>query len=410
MKDRLSLYLDGRLVPEEKAKVESHLKACAACREELESLRATVNALRQLPLVAPPRPFVLPAEGSRLAGAVRPALRPVAFYRLRLATAVVAALLVALVSWDSVGRFMGPVGQEPSRGPAPAASPQALQQASAPTPGPAAAPAAQAPVATPPPLSSPTPAPKTGPSPAPMMAPAAAPVPRPAPLATPSPTPDETQPRIMKAAPSGPAAATAQEAGGPVPPADAEASAQAMEQSRQVGTPQPSPATAPAVGVAPVPAQPVAPRSLQAQPLPPPPPSMPLAPPARDGASGPVEDTARRTGPAGPGAAPGKGGAAGVASVAPTPSPTPRSAQEELKVAPSAEPSAGAMDAVQAAPQSPPVGTSEALPQAPAQPPYSLGLGVREAEIALGALLAFLGAATIYAWRRARRQVRRKER
>ena len=58
----LSAYLDGQMDARERYLVEQHLSTCSACRHELESLRQTVRLLRQLPAVAPPRPFTLRPE------------------------------------------------------------------------------------------------------------------------------------------------------------------------------------------------------------------------------------------------------------------------------------------------------------------------------------------------------------
>jgi anti-sigma factor RsiW len=56
----LSAYIDGELSPRLRRKVERHLDACADCRRELESLRATVTLMRRMPVLAPPRDFTLP--------------------------------------------------------------------------------------------------------------------------------------------------------------------------------------------------------------------------------------------------------------------------------------------------------------------------------------------------------------
>ncbi len=65
----LSGYMDRRLNPEELARVEEHLRTCQGCREELESLRATVALLHRLPEVTPSRSFavapVAPVPGRR---------------------------------------------------------------------------------------------------------------------------------------------------------------------------------------------------------------------------------------------------------------------------------------------------------------------------------------------------------
>jgi hypothetical protein len=46
---RLSDYLERDLIPEERARVETHLAGCADCAGELRGLRATVSLLRRLP-------------------------------------------------------------------------------------------------------------------------------------------------------------------------------------------------------------------------------------------------------------------------------------------------------------------------------------------------------------------------
>jgi len=56
--EELSEYLDGRLSEAEAGRVEAHLASCAACRDEVESLRQTVQLLRRLPQLEPQRPFV----------------------------------------------------------------------------------------------------------------------------------------------------------------------------------------------------------------------------------------------------------------------------------------------------------------------------------------------------------------
>lgn len=44
---RLGAYLDGELGPQDRAAVESHVESCAACRGELEGLRAESDGLRR---------------------------------------------------------------------------------------------------------------------------------------------------------------------------------------------------------------------------------------------------------------------------------------------------------------------------------------------------------------------------
>ena len=108
----LSGYMDQRLDPEEVAHVEGHLRACLRCREELESLRATVALLHRLPEMTPSRRFaVAPA---------RPLPGRRALPALRFATAGVALLLVVAFAIDltnvvekkeSAGSYLGITGQ-----------------------------------------------------------------------------------------------------------------------------------------------------------------------------------------------------------------------------------------------------------------------------------------------------------
>lgn len=55
----LSAYLDNQVSPAERARLESHLRDCAACRAELASLRQTVAVMRALPRVPVPHAFTL---------------------------------------------------------------------------------------------------------------------------------------------------------------------------------------------------------------------------------------------------------------------------------------------------------------------------------------------------------------
>ena len=185
VKERLSLYLDGRLDVGQRAKVESHLKDCLACRDELASLQATVEALKHLPMVETPRSFVMPA--------LKLSPRPVTFYRLRMATVAVSILLVAVIAGDSLGMFFRPEALKPLMAPAAATVVK-------PTAKPTTAPA---------PAGQPAPAPRVAPTPlqpgellvaeaVPKLAPAPVPTPTPgigafqmqqAPLPIPTPSP-----------------------------------------------------------------------------------------------------------------------------------------------------------------------------------------------------------------------------
>ena len=56
-----SAYVDGRLSPDERLRLEEHLRSCPDCTRKLEGLRTVVAELRQLPPVAAPRSFALTA-------------------------------------------------------------------------------------------------------------------------------------------------------------------------------------------------------------------------------------------------------------------------------------------------------------------------------------------------------------
>jgi hypothetical protein len=107
----LSAYIDEQLEADERARVERHLASCAECRAELESLRRTVQLLRSVPPVAPPRSFLLPATAAPTA---RPARYSPLFFGLRNATAALAAMLVAVAAVNVV--FNPPTAIAPTEG------------------------------------------------------------------------------------------------------------------------------------------------------------------------------------------------------------------------------------------------------------------------------------------------------
>lgn len=95
----LSPYLDGVLSARDSRRLEGHLAQCEACRDELAELRATVQALAELPLAEAPRSFAL-------AAAPVPTLRPVAGrmeFGLRVATAAAAFALAVVLVGDFAG-------------------------------------------------------------------------------------------------------------------------------------------------------------------------------------------------------------------------------------------------------------------------------------------------------------------
>ncbi|HJX62039.1 MAG TPA: zf-HC2 domain-containing protein [Dehalococcoidia bacterium] len=114
---QLSPYLDGMLSVQESRRLEAHLAQCQTCRDELAVLRATVQALAELPLAEAPRSFALTAaprriEAPRLGGARR------LEFGLRLAT-VTAAFVFAVVAF---GDLLGVPGGDEDEGESEAAA------------------------------------------------------------------------------------------------------------------------------------------------------------------------------------------------------------------------------------------------------------------------------------------------
>jgi len=156
------LYLDGRLDPDERARVEAHLRACVSCARSWETLAWTVRAVRALPRV--PAPFPLAVRPEQVAPASLGAST------LRWAAWAMAAAFVLLLGLDLIvtgGRLAAPTSEATPAGPA-IARQRGLSEQAAPSPAPLFGLAV--------PEATPTPAP---------MAPAATPPPAPAPLASP---------------------------------------------------------------------------------------------------------------------------------------------------------------------------------------------------------------------------------
>ena len=95
--ERLSAYIDGRLNTQERIRLEQHLQTCQRCQDELDSFRATVDLLHQVPQASPSRSF-------RVAQA-EPAPRWAALPVLRLATGAAAVLLVLAFTADLTNLF-----------------------------------------------------------------------------------------------------------------------------------------------------------------------------------------------------------------------------------------------------------------------------------------------------------------
>lgn len=114
-------YIDGRLSPQATSWLEEHLRICdASCPYDLEALRQTVQMVRGLPAVPPPRSFTL--SQATLAPRRLPSPGWMQLYLPR-ATAIAALFLVVLISGDLGLQFLYTAS-------APAAAPQvALEQA-----------------------------------------------------------------------------------------------------------------------------------------------------------------------------------------------------------------------------------------------------------------------------------------
>ena len=128
----LSSYVDGEVSASERRRVEAHAAGCSDCRDEIESLRATVELVRALPELELPRSFELTRlpekEPSTMFGVWAP----------RLATSVAGLLLVALLAADFAGTLtqFGGFDEEAMEMQSDAPPPpmaQAFQAAAAPT-------------------------------------------------------------------------------------------------------------------------------------------------------------------------------------------------------------------------------------------------------------------------------------
>lgn len=158
VQERLSLYLDGRLDPDERARVEAHLQVCASCARAWETLSWTVRALQALPRV--PAPFSLAVRPEQVVPA------PPRAGGLRWAAWAMAAAFILLLGLDLIaagGRLAAPTSEVAPAGPAIARQRRQSEQA-APSPAPlfglavpeaTSTPAPRAPEATPPPAPAP---------------------------------------------------------------------------------------------------------------------------------------------------------------------------------------------------------------------------------------------------------------
>ena len=137
----LSSYVDGEVSAADARRVEEHASACSECRDELESLTATVELVRALPDLDLPRSFeltMLPEEEPRASFGV---------WAPRLATSVAGLLLVALLAGDLVGTLTQAGGSDEATTEAQADTPSAAMAQAFDAPAPQPPQAAAAPTA-----------------------------------------------------------------------------------------------------------------------------------------------------------------------------------------------------------------------------------------------------------------------
>jgi len=124
----ISAYLDGQLSAAEHAMFEARLARDPELRRRVLVTRLIVDEARQLPMVAPPRNFILPADAGRRPVAARASL-PLWVYRFG---ALAAALLcVVLVIVDFSPPAARPELAAPQALPAAPAAPPTLPEAPA---------------------------------------------------------------------------------------------------------------------------------------------------------------------------------------------------------------------------------------------------------------------------------------
>ena len=100
-------YLDGRLRPQTRGRLDRVMAGCSDCRLEMESLRDTVAMLRQLPVITPRRSFVMSGAPQPVPQMIQQA-RPISPFRVPQwayagAASLAALALAVLVSVDASG-------------------------------------------------------------------------------------------------------------------------------------------------------------------------------------------------------------------------------------------------------------------------------------------------------------------
>ena len=93
----ISAYVDGQLSEAERASFEARLASDPALRRRVLATRLLVGEARQLPMVAPPRNFILPLDAAR-----RPIVARSRFpqWAYRFGALVATVLCIALIAWD----------------------------------------------------------------------------------------------------------------------------------------------------------------------------------------------------------------------------------------------------------------------------------------------------------------------
>ena len=98
VRELLSPYLEGEIAGEERSRLEEHLRGCESCRGDLDLLRHTLGALRELPELPPPAAILRDVrEGMEPAGPRRRLAGLLSGWpRIGLPVGAAATLLVAL--------------------------------------------------------------------------------------------------------------------------------------------------------------------------------------------------------------------------------------------------------------------------------------------------------------------------
>jgi anti-sigma factor RsiW len=105
--DRLSAFLDDELDEGDAIEVARHVAGCGSCQDELDALRVTRDALRQLPTVPPPSSLL--SQVPTAAGARDRRGRRVAVAAVCVSVGVSGLLGAAFVVGGEQGDVMPPV-------------------------------------------------------------------------------------------------------------------------------------------------------------------------------------------------------------------------------------------------------------------------------------------------------------